>query len=86
MFRIFSNVQHLFSLCSECSEYLAQKLVCSEFDFVVKGNAKLGISPRLKIKGGINKGSKGKKTGLKYLAGIDKNPVYSVAGFDRFIL
>ena len=27
----------------------------------------------------LNKGSKGKKTGLKYSAGIDKNPVYSVA-------
>ena len=41
---MFSNVQNLFSPCSEfsvmlrlCSEYLAQKLVCSEsLDFVVK--------------------------------------------------
>ena len=24
------------------------------------------------------------KTGLKYSAGMDKNPVYSVAGFDMF--
>ena len=38
----------------------------------------------LVCKSGINKGSKRKKTGLKYSAGIDKNPVYSVAGFDRF--
>jgi len=61
MFRIFSNVQNvqnLFSLCLECSvmirlcsEYLAQKLVCSEsLDFVVVLNNEYLSYPNISVK------------------------------------